>query len=779
MNTTPFFAWVIRWRWTIIVATLLGFLAIGSQAPKLTKDTSSDAFIDPEHSALLDRNRVERIFNINDPIVVAVVNKSESGIFNPISLVLVEWITEQLQKIDNIDPDQITSLATEANIVGTDAGMEVEDFFEETPANQTRTDWIGSAIKNFPLYQGNLVGRDNNITLVVAELVDETLSAETYEQVVEILKSAPTGANDELHVAGEGAVSGYLQTYIDNDAKRLNPMAALIITIILFIAFRTLRGALVPNIIVILTAGSTIGAMAAFGVHFYVITNGLIVCMIGIAVADSVHIFSQYYEEINVDPTADGKTITGRAMTKMWQPITLTTFTTIAGFSALAATTTMPPILYFGLFGALAVFLAWIFSMTTLPAILSLLKPKASQVFVSHSDELQNKKPKFSFRLMSFIGKQVLHRPVSVIFISSVFAVIAAYGAFLVEGNEERIANFKPSEPIYQADKTINALTDGTYYLDIMVESPDQEGLYNPEALRKIEETQRHLESLPHVGGTVSIVDYIKQMHKSVNEDQQEFYTIPDDQNLIAQLFLLYSASGDPTDFEDEIDGERRLALIRASVDENKFSNNTILIQETQQWLTENYRDTPLTATISGDINVSYHWIAPIVGSNLFSVAICALAVVVMAALLFRSGPAGAIVLLPVALSILLVYAAMGYAGVWLGVGTSMFASIAIGLGVDFAVHTTHSIRTLLASETGSWEERLQSLFPTTGRAQLFNFLAIALGFSALITSEVPPLIKFGSLVAIAVTTAFIAALVLLPALAVLIKPKFLHRGDL
>ncbi|GAB3279861.1 efflux RND transporter permease subunit [Parahaliea aestuarii] len=775
MSASQFFGAVIRWRWPILILSLLCFLAIASQAPKLSKNTRSDAFIDPQDPALLDRDRVEALFNINDPIVVAVVNEAPGGIFNPQSLALVDWITRRLQQVDNIDPDQVTSLATEANIVGTEYGMEVEDFFATAPSTAARSEWMRNAIDNFPLYQGNLVGREGKTTLVVAELLDEDRAADTYEAVVDALQDAPLGAGDSLHVAGEGAVAGYLQSYIDNDAKRLNPLAAVIITVVLFVALRTLRGMLIPNLIVILTAGSTIGAMAAFGVNFYTITNGLIVCMIGIAVADSVHIFSQYYEEIALDPGAPAQVVTLRAMVKMWQPVTLTTFTTIAGFSALSATTTMPPVFYFGLFGALAVFLAWLYSMTTLPALLSLLKPKASRAFSHQSGKAASLS--VSSRLLARLGDWVLRRPYTVAALGLVLAGVAGWGAFLVEANEERIANFKSSEPIYHADKTINALTDGTYHLDIMVESPDPEGLYQPQALRKIEQTQRYLEGLPHVGGTVSIVDYIKQMHKAVNEDQAAYYTIPDDPQLVAQLFLLYSASGDPTEFEDEIDSERRFALIRASVDENKYSNNKVLVPLVQQWLDESYAGTDLKATVTGDINVSYHWINPIVNTNLMSVLVCIAAVIVMSALLFRSGIAGAIVVVPVALSILLVYAVMGFAGVWLGVGTSMFASIAIGLGVDFAVHTTHSIRTLLAERSGSWEERLRPLFPTTGRAQLFNFLAISLGFSVLITSDVPPLIKFGSLVAVAVASAFFSALLLLPALALLIKPRFLSGG--
>lgn len=772
MTSTSFFNFIIRWRWPVMALTLVSFLALGSQVSKLRKDTSADAFINPTDPALIKRDEVEALFNITDPILITVVNKSSGGIYNENSLALVAWISAQLQSVDNIDPDQITSLATESNIVGTFDGMEVEEFFEESPTSPGRIEWIKSAIAGFPLYQGTLVARNGQATVVVAELIDENKAAETYQAVVKLLESAPVSLADKIHVSGEGAVAGYLSAYIDNDAKKLNPLAALIITIVLAIAFRTLRGALVPNLIVILTAGGTIGVMAAAGIPFYAITNGLIVCMIGIAVADSVHIFSQYYEEIALDPEADGKTVTTRAMAAMWLPITLTTFTTIAGFIALSTTTTMPPIFYFGTFGALSVLLAWAYSMTTLPAVLSLLKPKPSSAFKHVGNTA--KKNNMSARVLHRLGQFVLRSPKITLVIGLLVAIFAAFGATFVEPNEERINNFKVSEAIYIADKEVNKLLDGTYYLDILVDANKSEGIYSPSVLQKIEKTQRYLEQIEGIKGSTSVVDFIKQMHKAVNENRQEYYSIPDDELLIAQLFFLYTASGNPTDFEDKIDGDRSQALIRATLTRNKYSENKLVVEQVQAWLNDNYADSGITATITGDIPVSYHWIAPIMQNNMLSVLVCTLAVLLVASLLFRSFAAGLLIIVPVGLSILLIYAVMGVAGIWLSVSTSMFASIAIGLGVDFAVHTTHTMRHLLQQKDANWFESLSSLYATSGRAQYFNFVAIALGFGALVSSDVPPLLKFGFLVAISVSAAFIASLLLLPPLALVLKPKFL-----
>jgi len=145
-----------------------------------------------------------------------------------------------------------------------------------------------------------------------------------------------------------------------------------------------------------------------------------------------------------------------------------------------------------------------------------------------------------------------------------------------------------------------------------------------------------------------------------------------------------------------------------------------------------------------------------------------------MATFAFRSITAGVITVLPVTLTVFLVYAVMAFSGIWLSISTSMFAAIAIGLGVDFAVHTIERLEALLRDEHRSLDESIALLYPTTGRALLFNFLALALGFGVLATSKVVVLQEFGSIVALAVTISFVTSLTLLPVIAKVFRPAFL-----
>ncbi len=766
------FFWLVTARPKLMISiSILLILLTASFIPTLNKDTRSDAFIPSDHPSLLFREETVKTFGLKDPMVIAVINEGEQGVFNPNTLALVDWISHQVENIDNVNIDRITSLSTENDIIGTEDGMLVEPFFETPPVDQQGADNVREAVMDFPLYLGSLVARDGTGTLIVIELNDQFKAQPSYLDLMEMIKQAPIHDNEKIHVAGEGAVAGYMGAYIDADAMRLNPIAALVITIICFVAFRTLRGALIPNLVVVATVGTSLGLMAAFGVSFFVITNALPVVLIGISVADSIHILSQYYEEVAEKPDDDPRAITVRTMVHMWRPITLTSVTTMAGFLGLSLASIMPPMKFFGLFALIGVGVAWAFSLLIVPAVLTLLKPKASTAYI-----LQGKQAKAdSFgQLLGFLGRVVVKFPRQLLFLAVVIAMVGSYGASKLVVDETLINTFHHNEPIVIADTTLNKTFDGTHYLDIMIETPQAEDLYKPENLKRIVDFQRYMETLPHVGGSTSIVDYLKQMNRALHEDQASEYQLPKNANLIAQYFLLYSTSGNPDDFQEEIDYDYRLANLRVRLDSGQFTHGKTVVEAAQKYIDKQFNTNEISARLSGRVNVDYHWIKRLGESHFVSVGISLLLVFLMAAFAFRSFTAGLVTIVPVIVTILAIYAFLGFTGTWLSISSSMFAAIAIGLGVDFSIHTVERLQSLVRDHKLAINDAIMRLYPSTGRALLFNFLALSLGFGVLTVSKVVTLQEFGSVVAMAITISFLSSMTILPALIKVLKPQFI-----
>ncbi|MEO0443457.1 MAG: outer membrane lipoprotein-sorting protein, partial [Pseudomonadota bacterium] len=662
---------------------------------------------------------------------------------------------------------RIISLATENNIVGTDEGMEVYAFYDKAIDTQQQADNIRDAIRDFPLYQGNLVAKDESATLIVVELLDETQAEQSYIDLVNAVDALERPDNLQRHIAGEGAISGYLGSYIDADAQRLNPIAAAIISAIVFIAFLRISPVLIGGVVIAAAVVLTLGTMAAFGIPFYVITNALPPILIGIAVADSIHIYNDYFERRALYPQQAINDAIVASMEAMWRPITLTT---IAGFTGLYFAAYMPPFKFFGLFTALGVAVAWLYSLTFLPAAMSVLKTEAQPGLAK---KMRAPGRDHFAKLMLQLGGFTQRFPNTIIILAAGIMALGLGAASRLTLNEDRITTFHPSEALYQADRAINRRFNGTHYLDIVIETPAVEDIFEPQVLEKMQALQRYAQTLDLVEGSTSIVDYLKQINRALNGGKPEDYRLPQDRDLIAQYFLLYSASASPTDFEQQVDYDYRLANIRVTLSSGAYADNKVVVEALADYIAREFNDDFVSATLSGRVNLNYHWINDLGRSHFSGMAIALLLVWLMSSLLFRSSIAGIFALLPVATSILLVYSTMVLLSIPLGIGTAMFAAVAIGLGVDFAIHTIDRLRSLYR-QTGDMALTLQRFYPSTGRALLFNLLAIGLGFGVLITSQVLPLKHFGTIVAMSVTSSFVVSMTLLPALIQRLKPEFI-----
>jgi predicted RND superfamily exporter protein len=181
-NSLPyrFFTAITEYPKTIMTLGFLIIIATAAFIPTLTIDARSESFLPPDNPALLYRDQVEEVFGLKDPMVIAIINKGEHGIFNPQSLQLVQWLTDEVMKMPEINRDRVVSLATEDNITGNEEGMLVEAFFDVPPTTQIEADKVRVAVMDFPLYLGSMVASDGSATLIVTEMINNEDGAKVY-----------------------------------------------------------------------------------------------------------------------------------------------------------------------------------------------------------------------------------------------------------------------------------------------------------------------------------------------------------------------------------------------------------------------------------------------------------------------------------------------------------------------------------------------------------------------------------------------------------------------
>lgn len=781
MSSTPVpsRAWRFYWALTghpksVLFAGLAIACGLGAFLPQLKRDFRAEAYLPDDHPAVVERRRAEEIFGvIADPVVLLVVNEGSTGIFNPHSLQLVRDLAGSMAQIPGIDPERITSLANAKNIVGDTEGMTVKPFYDDVQT-QPEADAVRQAVMDSDLLPGRLVARDGRAALVVAEMLRDADGGTVYRAVMDLVGTLKLG-EEKVHVAGTGAMSAAISGYIEADRRRMTPLATVLLGTVLLLCYRTWLGLFVPLLLGLGATVITLGSMAVAGRPATVITNTIPVILIALAVADAIHILGHYYEQCRLRPEDTCRERVTSAMADVWRPVTIASLTTITGFAVLSASSWMPPMIAFGLFAALGVTVKLLLALLVLPAALVAFHAGPSAAFRVAAVQQQEGGTDTFARAMGRFGSFVMHRPWPVIGLAFAASIAAVIGAMRVTVNDVTINYFREDEPIHLAEHAINRIMDGAYTLEIVFEVEQQDGLLEPENLARIEAMQREIETVAYVKSSTSIVDYLKRMNRAMNENRPQEYRLPQTTDLMAQYLLLYSASADPQDLQGLIDGDRRMARVRFNYERAADWREVL---EGAAGRLASLESSGLRARIVGRTPIYYHWLQEVGRFNALSTVLALLLVWMTAALSFRSLAAATLASIPVAMGVLLVYGFMGFAGVAIGVGTSMFSAIALSIGDDFAMHTVDRLLVLMRTERRSLSDAMPRLFHTTGRELLFSSAAVLLGLGVLVTSRAPSLVSFGAMVIVAVTAGALFSLTVLPALVQVLQPRAFGFGS-
>lgn len=767
------FFWSITRRPLVVVLLFLVILAsTGAGLARLVKDTSVKAFIPPGHPSLVTDQAITETFGLTDTVAVAMISRNDRAVFQAEVLEALAELSEQIGDLDNIRGDRVYSIATESSIRGEEGAVLVDEYVPFGQLNENDALDAMARWRNMPQHQQSLVSVDGTAAVIMAEMIDIYEAESTYEAIGALADGVGMDGF-EFHIAGSGAVSGLMSAYIDRDAGRLQPLIFVLVISFIYIAFRRFGALPGPVFVVLGATGGAMGLMAWANVPYYAITNALPVIIIAISVADAIHVLSAYYQLRAREPEAPVRDLVVRSMVEMVRPVTLTTLTTIAGFMGIAWASIMPPITAFAWFAALGVLLAWVFSILALPNLLILVQPGSSPSFRSW----QQNRPSGAGLFLAHCGSFAAAHYRIVLSVFLVLVLIALNGALKVRVDRSQVDNFEPDSAIRVADEMINDTFAGTAFLNIMVETDEVDGLLDVERMRKIIALQEFVERQPFVQKTVAITDYISQLHKAIEElpPGTSQRLLPGSDDAIAQYLLIYEISGNPTDLEEDIDTLYQRALVRVALNEHHFSENRVTVEAIRQYIDREFNEPGFTASVGGDVNITYHWMRSLQEGHLAGIAVSLALVLLAATLMFRSIASGVVSVIPVCFAVLVLYACMGYTGVYLEPATSMFAAIALGVGVDFAIHLVDKLREALRMHEGNVGAAVDHALPPIARACFFNSTALGLGFAVLMVSELSTLQRFGALIAVAAFTSFLAALILVPAL--FAAGRAVHQG--
>lgn len=751
-----FTEFVTRYRKTVILLILIltGFFIY--QMPQITIDNSINNMLPADHPARETFDKVSDTFGNSDILVVAM---HADSLFSRSALTQVCELTRALESVPGVR--EVRSLSTARYMRGTDWGMEVEDLMPEPPATRQAVEDLRFKVGQNGIYEGTIISEDRSYAGFVLRLTKDADDESVYKEVQTTLDRQPNAT--ELSVAGSPAVNAIMADSMKHDLTRLLPFVLILVLVSLYFSFRSLQGVLLPLLTVLVSVIWTLGLMALLSIPMAMVSTILPVLLIAIGSAYGIHAINGYYESL-LRRLSQRKAIV-EAMDHVGKAILMAGLTTVVGFGALALSS-VSQIRSFGLFTAFGVAVALLLSVTFVPAILALLKvpdridPVDGETSHSLLDRVLIKLATVNLRYK----KGVILAGIALFFFSGI-----GIPRLAVETNTLRF--FPAHSNIRQATEVINDHFGGSENLSLYLRGD----MKDPEVLRRMLRIQAYADSLEHVGFSISIADYVAEINKALNGNDPAFRRIPDSREAVAQEILLYTMSGDPGDFEQVVDYDFRRANISIRIESVNSRELDLLVDQIEQYARSQAGET-LQVDVTGSSYLFKVLTDLLVHGQIYSLIASLGLVWLIVTILFRSVTAGGFSIIPLTLTIALNFGLMGWLQIPLDTATTMLASMAIGIGVDYSIHFLSRYRREV-QHTGDHSRAAVTTTHTSGKAIFFNAIAVTSGFVVLLFSTFRPIQTLGLLTAFTMVTASLGALTILPALLSGLKPKFLSRN--
>lgn len=618
---------------------------------------------------------------------------------------------------------------------------------EATPENLQR---LKKRVNSWDLYRGALVSYDETLTTVLVQMTDrKVIEARTavYREIRKFLdKKAPEGV--ALYMDGDPVISEVISEYVLKDARLLIPVVILVVLFALFFSFRNFSGVFYPSIAVVIATVWTMGLMAYTGVQMNLMTTCLPVVLIAVGSAYGIHFMNHYL----LHPDTDRLRTIEHNNAVVGLAIVMAGLTTVAGFGSLA-TTEFTLIRNSGIFTAIGVFFAIAITIYIIPSMVLLKKGEKPVIHIG--EEKKDFVSPFLSGINSLVQKH--YRFIAIFFLLASF--LFGYGITKLRVDINNITFFKPDAPIRMHDDRLNEKLAGTQVLNVIFESQDGTSIAEPALLKKIESFSSDLKKkFPEIKKVVSINDFLKKMNQEMYGGSSEKYRIPESPGKIRDYLLLYSGSlqGVVTDKRDKL---------RITITMKRSPTTKIREIETycRDYLSKDYiGDESITTDITG-IGYIYLVINDLIVKGQITSLLFSLAVVfLLIFLIFRKFTLTIVGLIPIAFTMLFNFGFMGFSGITLNVGTVMVAGVAIGIGIDYAIHFVTWYRSELKSP-GMVSAAIEETIMKKGRGILFNVISVMAGFMVLLFSQFVPLLEFGLLVSLSMVVTGMGALLVIP----------------
>ncbi|MBN2323844.1 MAG: RND family transporter [Spirochaetes bacterium] len=757
---------IIRYRIPIIVFTILITILFGWFA-KNVQISSNLVDLAPEDNEEY-RNLQRALARFGSSTFVIISVKSDDA-YSVSTLTKIKEISEAIRRLPEVD-EVIDPL--NATVFKYLFGMIVikESFpGNEIPESREKIEQYKKEMLSEPTLKNVVVSENGESLAIYIRLKDDYDTQPIKNKLFSIVE--PYRGPEEFFIHGGPIIESWVSEYVSRDAIRLALPILLLVVAVLFINFRVARGILLPISVMIMSIIWTLGLMGMFGKEITIVGVMLPTLILVISSSYSIHFLNQYYKDIGGGPSR--RINVEGSINNIGKTIFLAAITTIAGFAALTINK-IEQMRDLGIFVLIGVFFAMLISLTFLPAILSLLKKPKKRL---HTWKGGSGISSFFNNLGNFIAR----RWKAILLVSLCIAVWSIVGIKNIVVDTSWKRYFKKSSVILANERFIRSNFGGVATLNITFETEEGKGLdfKSLSTLQYMDRVEQWVHDRNLLGPSTSLVGYIKRANQLLNKNDPDYYRLPETDADLLKILLMFKMTELTKSLSNVITEDFRHASIVVRETNVNSKDPTIsqmkeFIREFEEYIRKNPYD-GISVNISGVDLIYISLVNYTIRSQFISISLSVVIVFLIISVTFRSFAHGLFGLVPIVFGLLFNFGVMSYFRINLDFITAMIASIAVGLGVDNAIH--YLIRFTRTRHELSLSERIKEALVNSGIPIFFTSCTLIAGFCVMLFSSFKPILYFGLLISMTMIGCLIGVIVVLPAMIYWVKPKAIIEG--
>jgi predicted RND superfamily exporter protein len=433
---------------------------------RLQVDTDPENMLPADQPDRVFHNQVERDFALHDAIVVGLVNETDpDGIYNLRSLENLHALSERILGLDGVVAPDLMSLAAADNITQIESGgIRFEWMMRAAPGTQAQVAAIRAAVARLPLLSDTLVAGDGRAAAIYVPIESKDLSYALAKEIEALAAELP--GSDQIHITGLPVAEDTFGFEMFVQMGISAPLAAAMIFLLMLYFFRSPTLVASPMIVAIVTVIVTMGALIGAGFTVHIMSSMIPIFLMPIAVVDSVHIMSEFADKYGKGD--DARTVMTEVVEHLFKPMLFTSVTTAVGFASLMLTP-IPPVQIFGAFVALGVMIAFLLTITFIPAYVMRMRPARLKALTRLQSGQDRQSP--LARGLQHLGRFSFARGKLITGLTALVLALSIAGIARIEINDNPVRWFKENHRIRVADRVLNAHFAGTYDAFVVLEA--------------------------------------------------------------------------------------------------------------------------------------------------------------------------------------------------------------------------------------------------------------------------------------------------------------------